>query len=804
MKIFYPERPLSNDYWRVLMMTDSLMGWQLGCQLASANHGEIRFLEINQPSQTVDHDQSYEQVRGELACEEVKIRPIVIDHRPESADLANLVKFCDADLIIMDDHIWYETDHLPIPVIRLEATPDTITVNTKERQPITNILILSSGGPRTAHLLRLFSALRPKPDDPLLHAVAITVLYVLTDEKVREKQTAFFERQFYSLDVDHYVKLRVQSLDHFQSDLAAVEHPYDIIIMGDSKQSIEAISEQPVIKRLREKLPELVDVPVGTLYRPRHWSQIGEWLIHKFDSHLGYRLRPLAYEKREEIRTRIRLNGRSRLDFWVLIVLAAIIAGFGLMQNSVAVVIGAMLIAPLMQPIVSMGLAASLGRLRWFALALSTTLIGCLLAVIVGYAVGTVLAGDNLTSEILARTAPGLADFAVALFSGLAGVYAICDDEAEDAIGGVAIAAALVPPLVSGGIAISAGEVTLGLRAIFLFITNLAAIVLVAATLFWIYRFRPKTTAKRARIRARNSYFIVIGLALLVASSLFFFSFRLADDAARRAVIEDVVRAQVKVILDDASAEVVDFDRNSSIEPGSFMSSPVMSGTTVIEEGHLQNAVTLTVKVESAKTPRVSTDNLLQAAISDQLPSAIAETRPIRYFTGRLAFLRDEIEAFPVDAVRLQLIHVKINTPAEFSPLPTLTPTPEPEIIATATLTPTATSTPTATPTTTPTPRPTETPTPSPTATPTSTPTATPTITPSPTATPVLLQVNTPYGINLRTEGNSSAEIITFIPADATLIDLAQSAVDDTGRAWQQVQFEDQTGWVASEFVEPR
>ncbi len=802
MQIFYPERPLPNDYWRVLMLTDSLIGWQLGCQLASGNRGELCFLEVNRPSQSKDYDAYYRQVHQQVACEGVKIRPIVVNARPAVEDLAPLVNYTGADLIIIDDLVWYSTDHLDIPVIRLEATADTVTDNQKERQPINHLLVLSSGGARTAHLLRLFSALRPDAENPQMHGVAITVLFVLTDEKERAKQTAFFQRQLYSLDVDQYAQLRVQTLAEFHNDLAATESPYDLIIMGDSTQSIKGIGEQPVIRSLREQLPELMTVPVGTLYRPQLWSQIGERLVHLFDYHLGYRLRPLAYEKRQSIRARIRLNGRPRLDFWVLITLAAIIAGFGLMQNSVAVVIGAMLIAPLMQPIVSMGLAASLGRLRWFLVALGTTLFGCLLAVIVGYIVGALLAGDNLTSEILARTAPGLADFVVALFSGLAGVYAICDDEAEDAIGGVAIAAALVPPLVSGGIAISAGQVDLGLRAIFLFVTNLAAIVLVAAILFGVYRFRPKETAKLDRVRARNSYIIVIGLALLVSSSLFLFSFRLADEAARRAVIEEVVRAQVKAVLQDPAAEVVNFDRNSSIIPGQFRSAPVISDTTVIQESMLFNVVTLTVRVESSTTPRVNTDNLLQAAVSEQLPTAIAATRPIRFFTGRWAFLHDEIESFPVDAVRLQLIHIKINTPAEFSPLPTLTPTPEPDATATPIVTPTATSTPTLTPT----PVPTATPSPTPTLVPTATPSPTvvPTNTPIPTATPVLLTVNSPYGVNMREDGSLSADIIAFVSADDTLIDLGQTITDATGRAWQQVQFGTQVGWVAREFVTPR
>jgi uncharacterized hydrophobic protein (TIGR00271 family) len=169
----------------------------------------------------------------------------------------------------------------------------------------------------------------------------------------------------------------------------------------------------------------------------------------------------------------------------MLILLSTSIAGLGLLQNSTAVVVGAMLVAPLMTPIVGAGLALTQGNRHLVRHAGKSVGIGFLGALAVGLVLGAIVPTDGLSGEVLARTHPTLLDLAVALVSGVAAAYALARPNLSAALPGVAIAAALVPPVASIGIAAAHGAFGRAIGATLLFGTNVVAIILgSAATLF--------------------------------------------------------------------------------------------------------------------------------------------------------------------------------------------------------------------------------------------------------------------------------------------------------------------------------
>lgn len=184
-------------------------------------------------------------------------------------------------------------------------------------------------------------------------------------------------------------------------------------------------------------------------------------------------------------------------QFILLIILSASIAAFGLIASSAAVVIGAMLVSPLMVPI--MGTAAALlrGWVRGVVRSLATVALGVVLAFSTGYvvsmAVSDRLAATQLPAELLARTSPTLLDLFVAVAAGAAGGYVLVRREASGALPGVGIAVALVPPLATVGICTELGRGDLAWRAFLLFATNLAAIVFAAAAVLALLGFA-KTT----------------------------------------------------------------------------------------------------------------------------------------------------------------------------------------------------------------------------------------------------------------------------------------------------------------------
>ena len=203
---------------------------------------------------------------------------------------------------------------------------------------------------------------------------------------------------------------------------------------------------------------------------------------------LGFRGRSATPEERASILDAFFFEGDRRVpylqQYFVLMLLSATIAGLGLANNSAAVVIGAMLVAPLMTPILAIAAAVVQGWGRRMMESLAIVLAGAAVAIGVGVAIAVVApslrTGIPLPGELLARTGPNLIDLGIALAAGAAGGFVAVRTEASGALPGVGIAVALVPPLATVGITLGLGEFDLAMGALLLFTTNLVAIVFAA------------------------------------------------------------------------------------------------------------------------------------------------------------------------------------------------------------------------------------------------------------------------------------------------------------------------------------
>ncbi|MEN8808614.1 MAG: DUF389 domain-containing protein, partial [Desulfobacterales bacterium] len=140
------------------------------------------------------------------------------------------------------------------------------------------------------------------------------------------------------------------------------------------------------------------------------------------------------------------------LRFYILVIVSTMIAGFGLTMNSTAVIIGAMLVAPLMTPIFGIALALIRGDARLLGRASQAEIAGVAAAIAMGFILGIIYPSLEPTPEMISRTQPQLFDLMVAIFSGFAGAYALVDEKISPALPGVAIATAIVPPLANTGL----------------------------------------------------------------------------------------------------------------------------------------------------------------------------------------------------------------------------------------------------------------------------------------------------------------------------------------------------------------
>lgn len=180
--------------------------------------------------------------------------------------------------------------------------------------------------------------------------------------------------------------------------------------------------------------------------------------------------------------------GRFARRFAALMTMSVLIAVMGLLADSTAVVIGAMLVAPLMNPVLGASAALVVGEPRQFFRQLVVLAAGSVGAI--GLAAGTSLAFpgsmDPLPAEILARTSPNMLDLGIALAAGAAGAYAQIRRAAADALTGVAVAVALVPPLAVVGVCLEIQEFSLAAGAFLLFLANVTGIVMSAALTFLV------------------------------------------------------------------------------------------------------------------------------------------------------------------------------------------------------------------------------------------------------------------------------------------------------------------------------
>jgi len=220
-----------------------------------------------------------------------------------------------------------------------------------------------------------------------------------------------------------------------------------------------------------------------------------------------------------EVKSRRREESDLTARYLFMLAMSAGIAILGLLLSSPAVVIGAMLLSPLMGPIIGLGFALATGDFGWIRKSARSLLIGTVLAVGFCALISLLSPLQTVTSEIAARTRPNLFDLLVALFSALAGAYAMIRGR-EGAIVGVAIATALMPPLAVVGFGLATLNWTVFSGALLLYVTNLMTIALTATVMARLYGFSTSLSERQTQFQTFLVVAGFVGLAIPLAVSL--------------------------------------------------------------------------------------------------------------------------------------------------------------------------------------------------------------------------------------------------------------------------------------------
>lgn len=249
--------------------------------------------------------------------------------------------------------------------------------------------------------------------------------------------------------------------------------------------------------------------------------------------------------------------------FWMFLVLSSIIASSGVVADSTAAVIGAMIVAPLLGPIQGTMLATVLGDRRNLTRSFVLVVAGAAAAVAIGYVVGLVTITDVVAatnSQVAGRVSPRLIDLLAALATGVVGSVALVRRDIGDTLPGVAIAISLVPPLTVVGLTLESGALGEALGALLLFVTNVVAIIATGIAVMSFYGVTklsdvgldgaPRRVALRKPIALLAAMFVVIGLPLTLTTA----------DIGAKSIIEHAVVGEAQRWAERHDWTLVDTD----------------------------------------------------------------------------------------------------------------------------------------------------------------------------------------------------------------------------------------------------
>lgn len=384
-------------------------------------------------------------------------------------------------------------------------------------------------------------------------------------------------------------------------------------------------------------------------------------IFKKIYSYFDRLVENLTPAERKEVIHELRQNASPRFDYFLLVILSCSIATLGLIINSPAVIIGAMLLAPLMSPIIGVGLAsitgdhkllrsASLGLLEGagaaIALSIMVTLVNRFLPFVVL---------QELPFEVLARTRPTPIDLAIALGGGLAAAYALTRPNLSAALPGVAIATALMPPICTVGIGIAMNRWDVAGGALLLFLTNTVTIAFASALVFFLRGFSKEARKSGQKLPPSLILSFVFMIVLLIP--LTFFAVKFFREASENRLINSVIVNEVGKL---DQVKLVDFQ-------------------VVRTESNLEMEIT------------IQTNNPIQYEDTVALQKEIVEKLDLPVSLKINQVLADELDPLVPPTPTATVTPTRTTTPTltiTASPTPTLTSQP----------TPTATRTPTPTP----------------------------------------------------------------------------------------------------------
>ncbi|NTV00304.1 MAG: DUF389 domain-containing protein [Methanoregulaceae archaeon] len=290
---------------------------------------------------------------------------------------------------------------------------------------------------------------------------------------------------------------------------------------------------------------------------------------------------------------------RSMTNYIVLLTLATVIATYGVISGSTATVIGAMIIAPLMTPIMAITLAMVLGEGNRITRSLLVVGLSVLyvvgLAILLSSFVSPLVIGFNTNPEITSRVSPNLLALLVALASGAAGAFAVSREDVGDTLPGVAIAISLVPPLATVGIALSKAEWVDAGGASLLFLTNFLAIVIAGGVVFFLSGVTVRRTSSTVALHRSRTFQVALVATIIVAVVLGLNGYRTVEQDRDSLIAEGVVTTWLEGTNYSVSSITMKYQTGDLLIGG-----PASSRITIAGSGEMPSLGQLALSMQEA------------------------------------------------------------------------------------------------------------------------------------------------------------------------------------------------------------
>ena len=572
--------------------TGGLALLEMAMALAHQKGGEVLPLQVIS-SQGEERDLFFRQALEMGKRRGVSVRPITRVARSVSQAIVEVAAEEESDLVLLGWRGYTAARSAALgrvldPVIR-NLRCDVAVVRGEALPQVRTLLLPTAGGPHASAAAGLALALAKE------YGATITALYICRPGATAEDEEEGGERiahTFAGLETDDLVESKVLIASGVVRGILEEAEKHDITLLGASEESLlDQFLFGPVPERIASQSSKMV------VMVKRYRGLARFWLYRLWRS--LYNLFPtLSEEERLAVYRALRRGARPDVDYFVMMSLASVMATLGLVLNSAAVIIGAMLVAPLITPVLAISLGIVQGDARLLRYALESTIKGVILAILLAALLAAVSPLVDLNAEILARTRPTLVDLIVALASGAAGAYAIARKDVSEALPGVAVAAALVPPLGVTGIGIAMRNTQITGGALLLFATNLTAISLIGSLTFLLLGFRPAVEAKERRVQLRRGLVISSILLLIISLPLAYMLVGTVRLGRERQAIHHALTAEIEEM---EGISLVDFQ---------------------FEHRGEEVSVTVTVYAEEQLSPEPA--QLLSSAISEEIGQPVS------------------------------------------------------------------------------------------------------------------------------------------------------------------------------------